>query len=100
RASILPPVFLTAVTQTAYLDPSGATGAHPGPKVETTAQNEEMGEEAPLDAQGTASPKYVASKTGSKYHLPWCGGAKQIKEENKVWFQTKEEAEAAGYEPA
>ncbi len=43
---------------------------------------------------------YVASKSGTKYHLPWCGGAKQIKEENKIWFATKEEAEKAGYLPA
>ena len=43
---------------------------------------------------------YVASKSGTKYHLPWCGSAKQIKEENKVWFKTKEEAEVAGYTPA
>jgi hypothetical protein len=43
---------------------------------------------------------YVASKKGTKYHLPWCGGAKSINEENKIWFRTKEEAEAAGYAPA
>ena len=43
---------------------------------------------------------YVASKSGTKYHLPWCGSAKQIKEENKIWFDTKEEAEKAGYTPA
>lgn len=43
---------------------------------------------------------YVASKSGTKYHLPWCGSAKQIKEENKIWFTTKEEAERAGYTPA
>ncbi|HEY0010394.1 MAG TPA: Ada metal-binding domain-containing protein [Candidatus Paceibacterota bacterium] len=44
--------------------------------------------------------KLVASKTGTKYYLPWCGTAKRIKEENKVWFASKAEAEAAGYEPA
>lgn len=44
--------------------------------------------------------KYVASKTGEKYYLPSCGSAKRIKEENKVWFDTKEDAERAGYEPA
>jgi len=51
---------------------------------------------------GNISPEggYVASKSGTKYHLPWCGSAKQIKEENKVWFATKEEAEKAGYSPA
>lgn len=43
---------------------------------------------------------YVGSKHGTKYHLPWCSGALRIKDENKVWFTTKEEAEAAGYTPA
>lgn len=43
---------------------------------------------------------YVASKTGKKFHLPWCAGATQIKEENKVWFATKDQAAAAGYAPA
>jgi len=43
---------------------------------------------------------YVASKSGSAYHLPWCSGAQRIKEENKIWFDTKKEAEKAGYKPA
>lgn len=47
-----------------------------------------------------AGGQYVASKNGTKYYLPWCGGAARIKEENKVWFASKEEAEAKGYEPA
>lgn len=42
----------------------------------------------------------VASKNGTKYHLPWCSGAQRIKEENKIWFTTIEEAKAAGYTPA
>jgi hypothetical protein len=46
------------------------------------------------------SGSYVASKNGTRYYFPWCGGSKQIKEENKVWFDTKEEAEKAGYSPA
>lgn len=44
--------------------------------------------------------KYVASKSGASYHYPWCQGALKIKEENKIWFQTKEGAEKAGYKPA
>lgn len=44
--------------------------------------------------------KYVASKTGTRYYLPTCDGAKRIKEENKVWFKTKEDAERAGLTPA
>jgi methylphosphotriester-DNA--protein-cysteine methyltransferase len=43
---------------------------------------------------------YVASRTGTKYYLPTCGTAKRIKDENKVWFATKADAEKAGYEPA
>lgn len=43
---------------------------------------------------------YVASKSGSVYHFPECPGAKQIKEENKIRFETVEEARAAGYRPA
>lgn len=43
---------------------------------------------------------YVASKNGTKYHLPTCSGAKRIKEENKIWFDSKQEAEKAGYSPA
>ena len=42
----------------------------------------------------------VASKSGSKYHYPWCSGAQRIKESNKVWFSSKEDAERAGYTPA
>lgn len=49
---------------------------------------------------GTSTVQYVASKNGTKYHLPWCSGAQRISEENKVWFTSKEDAEAAGYSPA
>ena len=43
---------------------------------------------------------FVASKNGTKYHYPWCSGAQSIKEENKIWFSTAEEAQKAGYQPA
>lgn len=42
----------------------------------------------------------VGSKNGSKYHFPWCSGATRMKEENKVWFATIEDAKKAGYTPA
>ncbi len=42
----------------------------------------------------------VASKEGSKYHDPWCPGAKQIKAGNKISFPTSAAARAAGYTPA
>ncbi|MDO8729186.1 MAG: hypothetical protein Q7K26_04885 [bacterium] len=39
----------------------------------------------------------VVSKNGIRYHYPYCAGAKQIKEENKIVFPTAAAAEAAGY---
>lgn len=46
------------------------------------------------------SGQYVASQKGKKYHWPWCPGGKSIKEENKIWFNSREDAERAGYTPA
>lgn len=48
----------------------------------------------------TETGQYVASKNGTKYHFPWCAGAKSISPLNKIFFNTKEEAEKAGYTPA
>ena len=42
----------------------------------------------------------VASKNGTKYHLPFCPGADRILETNKIYFASKAEAEKAGYTPA
>lgn len=47
----------------------------------------------------TSDPRVVVSKssTSKKYHYIWCSSANRIKEENKVFFPTKEAAQAAGY---
>ncbi len=42
----------------------------------------------------------VGSKSGTKYHLPSCSGAKRIKPENLISFESIAAAEAAGYTPA
>lgn len=44
--------------------------------------------------------KLVASKKGTKYHLLTCPGAKQMNEDNKIYFNSEAEAKAAGYTPA
>jgi hypothetical protein len=46
------------------------------------------------------SGDYVASKSGKNYYLVGCSGVKRIKEENKVYFDTKEEAEKKGLLPS
>ena len=48
----------------------------------------------------SAGGQIVASRSGSKYHYPWCSGAQRISEANKVWFNSIEEARKAGYTPA
>lgn len=40
--------------------------------------------------------KVLASRNGTTYYYPWCSGTKRIKDENKIWFSTKEDAEKAG----
>ena len=47
-----------------------------------------------------ADKRVVASKNGSVYHYSWCAGAVRIKEENKIWFPTKEDAKRAGLKSA
>lgn len=44
--------------------------------------------------------KYVGSRGGRSYYLLTCSGAKRISEKNKIFFDTKEEAEKFGYKPA
>lgn len=52
-----------------------------------------------LEAVGD-SGRVVASKNGTKYHYPWCAGAKQISEKNLITFESIESARTAGYTPA
>jgi hypothetical protein len=61
--------------------------------VATTAKNPEI-------STDSVTIKVVGSRSGTKYHLPNCPGAAQIKEENKVFFDSAALAEAAGYSPA
>ena len=57
-------------------------------------------QKADIQASVNETGRYVASKNGTKYHLASCPGARTIAEANKVWFDTKETAESAGYAPA
>ena len=48
----------------------------------------------------TTGGEFVASRSGTRYHALSCPGAKQIKEENKIFFASAISAEAAGYKRA
>jgi len=55
---------------------------------------------AAMIAGENAKGLLVASKTGKKYHFPWCAGAAQIAEKNKIWFDSYAAAQSAGYTAA
>jgi|SRR3989344_9521525 len=71
-----------------------------GQEAAAISGNKETKPEKNANIPPSAQDKYVASKSGTAYHYPWCAGAQKIKEENKIWFKTKEEAEDRGYKPA
>lgn len=70
-------------------------------KIEKAAIQEIFTEIQNLNSESRGEQKIdfrvVASKNGSRYHFLWCPGAKQIKEENKIYFNSEEEAISAGY---
>lgn len=50
------------------------------------------------NSQNSSGKNFFASNRGSKYYSIGCSGGKNIKQENRVYFETREEAEKAGYE--
>ncbi len=41
--------------------------------------------------------KYIGSKKGTTYHIARCDWANNIKGNNRIWFNSKEDAEKKGY---
>ncbi|MBI2630942.1 hypothetical protein HYW73_01855 [Candidatus Nomurabacteria bacterium] len=82
-----------------------------GIKIEYMGQEEALGENlsgnvikavkfAPEASSGSADnfgKNFFASSRGSKYYSLGCSGGKTIKQENRVYFATSDEAERAGY---
>lgn len=60
--------------------------------IKTGDDNQSRGVEK-IDFRAVASKK----STSMKYHFLWCAGAKQIKEGNKLYFNSEQEAISAGY---
>lgn len=50
--------------------------------------------------QSPISGVFVGSKSGKVYYPPWCAAVKRIHDENKIWFASKDDAEAKGYRPS
>ncbi len=49
-------------------------------------------------AEDESKGKYVASRNGTKYYPVSCSSANRIHDENRVYFQSSQEAILAGYE--
>lgn len=58
--------------------------------------------DAKTERWGPAPPEgtIIGNKTSKKYHRPDCPGYRDMSEQNRVFFKTVEEAEAAGYKRA
>ncbi len=80
---IIEPITLTATTPLAN---SAQINSKPPILINSTKTNLEN--------------EFVASKNGKRYYLKNCAGAKRIKPENLISFESRELAEAAGYTKA
>ncbi|MDB4992261.1 MAG: protein of unknown function with transrane region [Parcubacteria group bacterium] len=90
---------MSSTTWTPVTEPNPGTDSATNVKL-NASQAAAAAAAVPSPNVGNTAGTYVASKTGTKYYLPSCATAKRIKDENKVWFNTKAEAEAKGYGPA
>lgn len=55
---------------------------------------------SPISSSSAKEGKVLASKNGKKFYYPWCSGVSRIKEVNRVYFASANEAQAAGYTQA
>lgn len=69
------------------------------PNSSNITQNVQVAATDPNDLNNTA-PRYVASKNGRVYYFTWCAGGKKILPENRVYFQTAQDARGAGLTPS
>lgn len=51
-----------------------------------------------IRAVESTNKTFFASNKGSKYYSIGCSAGKTLKQENRIYFATREEAEGAGYE--
>ena len=57
----------------------------------------DAGNPSPKSQPQKLDTRVVVSKNSDKYHYSWCSGAKRIKPENQIWFNSAQEAESEGY---
>jgi len=70
------------------------TTPEPVEVIPTSVDSQTLGTAPSIETLATGT--IVASKTGTRYYYPNCSGASRIKDENKVWYATEADAQAAG----
>ena len=96
-------VLLVLVAVTSFGLGRNSIKTVPGISMQTEMNISDMRSLTPAESSEndlSTNQKVVASKSGNKYHLLTCPGAKQIKEENLIEFTSPITAKAAGYAPA
>ena len=69
------------------------------PSSEKEAESQAVSETQPAVPQSDAQ-QYILNTNTKKFHIPGCGSVAKMKEKNKqVFYGTREEAIAAGYDP-
>jgi hypothetical protein len=81
--------------QAARRQPRSGTSGSNAPEPERPNQTTPT----PQNLQTAFPHPFVASRSSSVYHRPDCRWAQNISEENRVWYNTREEAEQAGKRP-
>jgi predicted RNA-binding protein with RPS1 domain len=69
----------------------------PKKKKKTATAEKSAGEASATEQTAAGGQAFVASKTGKKYYATDSTNGKKIKEENRIYFGSAEEAEKAGY---
>lgn len=65
-----------------------------------TTTNNQAGNNSNVPKTTVISGNFLASINGKAYYPVNCDAANRIKEENRIWFNSREEAEAEGYKLA
>lgn len=97
------PIPPSASNRDEHVQPESTPAMKPDPNPETApiskleSKPEPDSNSAPHE-NGQKS-EYVGSIDSDKYHHPNCRWAEKISPENEIWFDSKEDAQAAGYSP-
>ncbi len=95
---IISPSNVSAITEEAQFEAnSSISEAQITSSASTTSRTFKTHQLTP--AAKLKSGMYFGSKNGKVYYLPSCPSANRIKDENKIWFKDKQDAETRGYRP-